>query len=57
MSNKFQRMTELDEARIIRELNKWAMGHFGSKLTWSIFEDRFKISLQAMQAKTPIKAS
>ena len=57
MSNKFQRMTELDEARIIRELNKWAMGHFGSKLTWSILEDRFKFSRQAMQAKPAIKAA
>ena len=50
-------MTELDEARIIRELNKWAMGHFGSKLTWSILEDRFKFSRQAMQAKPAIKAA
>ena len=57
MSNRFQRMTELDEARIIRELNKWAMGHFGSKLTWSILEDRFKFSRQAMQAKPAIKAA
>ena len=50
-------MTELDEARIIRELNKWAMGHFGSKLTWSILEDRFKFSRQAMQAKPAVKAA
>ena len=57
MSNRFQRMTELDEARIIRELNKWAMGHFGSRLTWSILEDRFKFSRQAMQAKPAIKAA
>lgn len=57
MSNKFQRMTEQDEARIIRELNKWAMGHFGSKLTWAILEDRFKFSRQSMQAKPAIKAA
>ena len=57
MSNKFQRMTELDEARIIRELNKWAMGHFGSKLTWAILEDRFKFSRQSMQAKPAVKAA
>ena len=42
-------MTEQDEARIIRELNKWALGHFGSKLTWAILEDRFKFSRQSMQ--------
>ena len=57
MSNKFQRMTEQDEARIIRELNKWALGHFGSKLTWAILEDRFKFSRQSMQAKSQIKAA
>lgn len=57
MSNKFQRMTEQDGARIIRELNKWAMGHFGSKLTWAILEDRFKFSRQSMQAKPAIKAA
>ena len=57
MSNRFQRKTELDEARIIRELNKWAMGHFGSKLTWAILEDRFKFSRQSMQAKPQIKAA
>ncbi len=51
MSSKFQRMTEVDEQRIIRELNKWALGHFGSKLTWAILEDRFKFSRQSMQAK------
>lgn len=50
-------MTELDVARIIRELNKWAMGHFGSKLTWTILEDRFKFSRQSMQAKPAIKAA
>lgn len=57
MSNKFQRMTEQDEVRIIRELKKWALGHFGSKLTWAILEDRFNFSRQAMQAKPQIKAA
>ena len=50
-------MTEVDEQRIIRELNKWALGHFGSKLTWAILEDRFQFSRQAMQAKPAIKAA
>ena len=57
MSSKFQRMTEVDEQRIIRELNKWASGHFGSKLTWAILEERFKFSRQAMQAKSQIKSA
>jgi hypothetical protein len=50
-------MTEVDEQRIIRELNKWALGHFGSKLTWAILEDRFKFSRQSMQAKPHIKSA
>lgn len=50
-------MTAHDEQRIIRELNKWALGHFGSKLTWAIIEDRFKFSRQALQAKPEIKAA
>lgn len=54
--SKFQRMTEQDETRIIRELSKWALGHFGSKLTWAMLEDRFKFSRQSMQARPQIKA-
>lgn len=50
-------MTEADEARIIRELNKWSLGYFGSKLTWAILEDRFKFSRQSMQSKPAIKAA
>lgn len=57
MSNKFQRMTEHDEKRIIRELNKWGLGHFGSKLTWAILESQFHFSRQSMQAKPTIKAA
>lgn len=57
MRSKFQRMTEYDERKIIQELRKWALGHFGSKLTWAILEDRFKFSRQAMQAKPEIKAA
>ena len=57
MPSKFQRMTEQDEARITRELNKWAMGYLGSKLTWAILEDRFKFSRQSMQAKPAVKAA
>ena len=57
MSNKFQRMTEHDEKRIIRELNKWGLGHLGSKLTWAILESQFHFSRQSMQAKPAIKAA
>lgn len=57
MSNKFQRMTEHDEKRIIRELNKWGLGHLGSKLTWAILESQFHFSRQSMQAKPTIKSA
>lgn len=57
MSNKFQRMTEHDEKRIIRELNKWGLGHYGSKLTWAVLEKQFQFSRQSMQAKAAIKAA
>ncbi|MNG48123.1 hypothetical protein D3C78_28970 [compost metagenome] len=57
MSNKFQRMTEHDEKRIIRELNKWGLGHLGSKLTWAILESQFHFSRQSMQTKPAIKAA
>lgn len=57
MSKRLQRMTEYDETRIIQELNKWALGYRGSKLTWAILENQFNFSRQAMQAKPEIKAA
>ncbi|HDG7209894.1 protein kinase [Acinetobacter pittii] len=50
-------MTKHDEQSIISELQKWALGHLGSKLTWAILEERFKFSRQSMQAKPLIKAA
>lgn len=57
MPSKFQRMTERDELRIVRELKKWALGHHGSKLTWAVLENQFQFSRQSMQAKPAIKAA
>lgn len=42
---------------IIKELDRWATGELGSKLTWEALEDRFQFSRQAMQAKSEIKAA
>lgn len=50
-------MTDYDETRIIHELNKWALGYRGVKLTWAILENQFKFSRQALQAKPEIKAA
>jgi hypothetical protein len=49
-------MSETDIKIIISELNRWALGHLGSKLTWAILEDRFGFSRQSLQAKSEIKA-
>jgi len=58
MSNtKFRRMAESDVKAILKELESWALGQLGSKLTWSILEERFGFSRQSLQAKSEIKAA
>jgi len=49
-------MTDSDVKSIITDLDRWASGQLGSKLTWSILEDRFEFSRQSLQAKAEIKA-
>jgi len=56
-SKRFRRMSETDIKSIIADLDRWALGHLGSKLTWSILEERFGFSRQALQAKSEIKAA
>lgn len=55
--SKFRRMSPEEVNAIIKELDRWAAGKLGSKLTWEALEDRFKFSRQAMQAKSEIKAA
>lgn len=58
MSNShFRRMKATDIKSIVTDLDRWALGHLGSKLTWSTLENRFGFSRQAMQAKSEIKAA
>ncbi len=58
MVNKnFRRMSESDINRIVSELDQWALGNLGSKLTWAILEKRFDFSRQSLQAKPEIKAA
>lgn len=54
--NGFNRkMTEKDIHLIVNELERWADGQLGSKLTWAKLEERFSFSRQSLQSKRPIK--
>jgi len=57
MAKRFRRMSESDIKMIIVDLDRWASGQLGSKLTWAILEDRFSFSRQSLQAKPEIKAA
>lgn len=53
----FRRMSESDINTIISDLDRWALGELGSKLTWAVLEERFGFSRQSLQAKSEIKAA
>jgi hypothetical protein len=57
MNKRFRRMSDTDIKGIVVDLDRWALGHLGSKLTWSILEERFGFSRQSLQAKSEIKAA
>lgn len=57
MNTRFSRMSESDIKSIVRDLDRWALGELGSKLTWAMLEDRFGFSRQSLQAKPEIKAA
>lgn len=57
MNKRFRRMTDSDVKSIIGDLDRWAAGQLGSKLTWSVLEERFEFSRQSLQAKAEIKAA
>lgn len=57
MKKRFSRMSESDIKNIVRELDRWALGELGSKLTWAMLEKRFGFSRQSLQAKLEIKAA
>ena len=50
-------MGNSDIASIVKDLDRWAAGQLGSKLTWAVLEERFGFSRQALQAKPEIKAA
>lgn len=57
MSERFRRMASSDIASVVLDLDRWASGQLGSKLTWAILEERFGFSRQSLQAKPEIKAA
>lgn len=57
MSERFRRMAVNDVKSIVLDLDRWANGQLGSKLTWAILEERFGFSRQSLQAKPEIKAA
>ena len=57
MNKRFRRITDSDVKSIIGDLDRWAAGQLGSKLTWAILEERFEFSRQSLQAKAEIKAA
>jgi len=57
MISRFRRMQESDITSIVNDLDRWASGQLGSKLTWALLEERFVFSRQSLQAKSEIKAA
>ena len=57
MSDRFRRMASSDIASVVLDLDRWASGQLGSKLTWAVLEERFGFSRQSLQAKSEIKAA
>jgi hypothetical protein len=57
MNKRFRRMADTYVKSIIADLDRWAAGQLGSKLTWAILEERSGFSRQSLQAKAEIKAS
>ncbi|OGT37082.1 MAG: protein kinase [Gammaproteobacteria bacterium RIFCSPHIGHO2_12_FULL_38_14] len=57
MNKRFRRITDSDVKSIIADLDRWAAGQLGSKLTWATLEERSGFSRQSLQAKAEIKAA
>lgn len=57
MVKRFRRMSDSDIKTIVADLDRWALGELGAKLTWAVLEERFGFSRQSLQAKPEIKAA
>nr|WP_305849263.1 protein kinase [Providencia sp. M-27] len=50
-------MSDSDINTVVADLDRWALGELGAKLTWAVLEERFGFSRQSLQAKSEIKAA
>nr|WP_241538211.1 protein kinase [Xenorhabdus sp. KK7.4] len=50
-------MSDSDINIIVADLDRWALGELGSKLTWAVLEEHFGFSRQSLQDKSEIKAA
>lgn len=57
MAKRSSRMSESDIQAVIIELDRWALGQLGSKLTWASISKSSGFSRQSLQAKDEIKAA
>lgn len=57
MPKRFRRMSDGDIKTVVADLDRWALGQLGSKLTWVDLEERFGFSRQSLQVKPEIKAA
>lgn len=57
MDKRFRKMSKQNVTSIVADLDRWAVGQFGPKLTWEMLENRFGFSRQSLQAKPEIKAA
>lgn len=57
MPKRFKRMTRSDIKAVVADLDRWASGQLGAKLTWALLEERFGFSRQSLEAKPEIKAA
>lgn len=54
-ANKRPRMTKLDIRMVVEEIESWARGERGKKLSWIILERIFPFTRQTMASKNLIK--
>lgn len=57
MSKFAKRMGAGDVKAIVKELDRWALGEFGSGLRWKTLEDQFGFTRQALNARLEIKVA
>ncbi len=57
MSKFAKRMDAGDVKAIVKELDRWALGEFGSGLRWKTLEDQFGFTRQALNARLEIKVA